>query len=204
MRKGIYIIAAVVSLYALYLLLSDNKSAVETEEKAQSLSLKKHSDAFNQSIDSILNAYLSISDGLVNEDTLKVKASSVKLTQLLSTIDTVELKKDTAAVFVTVMSTISDMQYNLQELQKQSDLQEMRKCFKNLTDVMYPAFFTSLQYEGGTVYLQNCPMAFEDEIPANWISNHPEIVNPYLGKNHPVYKSSMLHCGEIKDSLTVK
>jgi hypothetical protein len=204
MRKGLYIFAAVISIYALYLLLSDKKLDAKPEEKAQSLSLKKHSDAFNQSIDSILNAYLSISEGLVMADTIKVKASTAKLTQLLNNIDTVELKKDTAAVFETVMSTISNMQFNLAELQNQHDIQEMRKNFKGLTDEMYPAFFTSIQYEGGTVYLQNCPMAFGEDMAANWISNKSEIVNPYLGNNHPVYKSSMLHCGEIKDSLLAK
>ena len=36
---------------------------------------------------------------------------------------------------------------------------------------------------------------------ANWISNTPEIINPYLGKNHPEFKATMLHCGETKDSI---
>ena len=34
--------------------------------------------------------------------------------------------------------------------------------------------------------------------------NTEEIINPYLGKNHPEFKSGMLHCGEVKDSIKAK
>jgi hypothetical protein len=44
-------------------------------------------------------------------------------------------------------------------------------------------------------------MAFNENEPANWISNSQEIINPYLGKNHPKHKGTMLHCGEVKDSI---
>jgi len=69
---------------------------------------------------------------------------------------------------------------------------------------MYPSFFTAINYEGPKLYLENCPMAFSDSISANWISNSAEIVNPYLGKSHPIYKAGMLHCGEVKDSIVAK
>ena len=44
-------------------------------------------------------------------------------------------------------------------------------------------------------------MAFGEGKDANWISNTEEIFNPYLGKNHPEFKGTMLHCGEIKDTI---
>ena len=47
-------------------------------------------------------------------------------------------------------------------------------------------------------------MAFDDTVPANWISNSSEIMNPYLGKKHPKYQAGMLNCGEIKDSITAQ
>jgi hypothetical protein len=47
-------------------------------------------------------------------------------------------------------------------------------------------------------------MAFGEDKGANWISNTEEIINPYLGKNHPEFKSGMLHCGEVKDSIKAK
>ncbi len=51
------------------------------------------------------------------------------------------------------------------------------------------------------LYWQNCPMAFGQDKEGNWLSNTKEIINPYLGKNDPQYKSSMLNCGEIKDTI---
>ncbi len=44
-------------------------------------------------------------------------------------------------------------------------------------------------------------MAFGEGKDASWISSTEEIINPYLGKNHPEFKDSMLHCGEIKDTI---
>ena len=69
-----------------------------------------------------------------------------------------------------------------------------------ISENLYP-FLKTIKYEGPKLYWQNCPMAFGEDKEANWISNTKEIINPYLGKNHPEYKSSMLHCGEIKDTI---
>jgi hypothetical protein len=76
----------------------------------------------------------------------------------------------------------------------------MRKDFGMVSENLYP-FLRTINYEGEKMYWQNCPMAFGDDKGANWISNTREIVNPYLGKNHPEFKGSMLHCGEIKDTI---
>ena len=68
---------------------------------------------------------------------------------------------------------------------------------------IYPLLKT-IHYDGNTLYWQNCPMAFGEDKGANWISNTAEIINPYLGKNHPEFKGTMLHCGEVKDSIKAK
>jgi hypothetical protein len=44
-------------------------------------------------------------------------------------------------------------------------------------------------------------MAFNDTEEAFWLSDKNRVVNPYLGSKHPKYKGSMLHCGDITDSL---
>jgi hypothetical protein len=77
----------------------------------------------------------------------------------------------------------------------------MRKDFSMVTEMMYPSFFKAINYEGPKLYLQNCPMAFGEDNGANWISSSEEVINPYLGKIHPEYKATMLHCGEVKDTI---
>jgi hypothetical protein len=44
-------------------------------------------------------------------------------------------------------------------------------------------------------------MAFNDTETAQWLSKTEDIRNPYLGLHHPKYKSGMLECGEVKDSI---
>ncbi len=72
-----------------------------------------------------------------------------------------------------------------------------------ITENLYP-LLQAAQYQGNTVYQQMCPMAFNDNEAAYWLSNSREVVNPYLGKKHPKYSAGMLHCGEVKDSLNYR
>jgi hypothetical protein len=44
-------------------------------------------------------------------------------------------------------------------------------------------------------------MAFNDEEEAYWISKTADVVNPYLGTLHPLYKATMLNCGNVADSI---
>ena len=62
----------------------------------------------------------------------------------------------------------------------------------------------TVKYDRQKLYHQHCPMAFNDEEEAWWISNSNKIENPYMGKNHPTYHAGMLGCGEVKDSIVAK
>lgn len=95
----------------------------------------------------------------------------------------------------------SNVQGNLNSLIVQKDITEMRRDFSSLTEAIFPSFFQAVRYEGDKLYIQRCPMAFNDVEPASWISRSSKIMNPYLGKKHPVYQAGMLHCGEVVDSI---
>jgi hypothetical protein len=172
--------------------------------KMTPIALKKHSENFNNSVDKMVNAYLDIKNAFVEDDTVKVKEGTRQFITLLDSIPLDELKKDTALIFETATSNVNDIKSNAQSLATQVNITEMRHDFSMITEMMYPSFFKTINYEAPNLYLQNCPMAFGDEQPANWISNNSEVVNPYLGKHHPEYKATMLHCGSVKDSLITK
>ncbi len=169
--------------------------------KQPSIVLKKHSDRFNKSVSTAMDAYFEMKNAFVEADSTLAKQSCKKFIQLLDSIPVNELKKDTATIFETVKSNITDIKMNAESLLKQNSLTEMRQDFRMVSELLYPSFFRAINYEGQKMYWQNCPMAFGEGKEANWISNTQEIVNPYLGKNHPEFKSSMLHCGEIKDTI---
>ncbi len=168
--------------------------------KQVALTLKKHSDTFNLAVTAAMNAYFDMSAALVDADTAKVKAGARKFVQLLDSIPMGELQKDTANIYAVAMGTFDGIKGNAQSILTMTDLQEMRKDFSMVSENLYP-FFKIINYEGEKMYWQNCPMAFGDEKEANWVSKTVEVINPYLGKNHPEFKGTMLHCGMVKDTI---
>jgi len=69
--------------------------------------------------------------------------------------------------------------------------------FRMVSEMLYPSFFTAINYEGPKMFWQICPTAFGPDNAGGWISNGVEVLNPYLGRNHA-------DCGEIKDTIKTK
>jgi hypothetical protein len=202
-RIILYILTSALLLgcYFFFIRKSEN---TQPETKQEAITLKSHSDSFNQSINKLVESYLSIKDAFVEGDTSVVKSKTTQFCKQLEILNFAELAKDSSGIYETVKMTQSDILANANSLLQQKDITEMRRDFSALTDVMYPTFFNAIKYEGPVLYLQNCPMAFNDDEPANWISNNKEIENPYMGKNHPKYHAGMLNCGDIKDTIKSK
>ncbi len=194
-----YSLIAIILLWAGWYLMKP--ASTKTVVSSAPADAPKHSKHVDEQIDRLVNTYMGIKDALVEWDTTAAKENTRLFIQALNSIDTMEIQKDTSIVFAAVQQAMQDMQSNAKSLLQQVDITDMRKDFSSLSDMMYPGFFTAIQYEGPRLYLQNCPMAFNDEIAANWISTSNEVINPYLGKKHPTYQSAMLHCGEVKDSI---
>ena len=135
--------------------------------------------------------------------TCALPISAGKFVKLLDTIPLKELKKDTANIYDVAVGTFDGIKSNAADILVQTNLVEMRKDFSMVSENLYP-FFKIINYEGDKMYWQNCPMAFGDDKEANWVSKTTEVVNPYLGKNHPEFKATMLHCGIIKDTIKAK
>ena len=204
MRKYFFYALIAVFLFGLYFFFTKKSEVVQPETKKDAIVLKTHSDTFNQSINQMVDTYLSIKDAFVEDDTANIKSKTTEFCRLFESLNLSELEKDSSSIYETVNMTKNDILANANSLLQQKDITEMRRDFSAMTDVMYPTFFNAIKYEGQVLYLQNCPMAFNDTEPANWISNNKEIVNPYLGKHHPKYHSGMLNCGEVKDTIKSK
>ncbi len=73
-----------------------------------------------------------------------------------------------------------------------ADLELQRKYYEDMSNAM----ISLLKKDGlsnGEVYVQYCPMAFNDK-GASWISSSKEIRNPYFGEK-------MMNCGEVKETI---
>ena len=201
MKKAVLIgLILILAIAGYYWYKFSNAGGGDSGPKQQPLALKKHSDTFNQSVTTAMSAYFDMKTAFVDADTAKAKENCVKFIQLLDSIPLGELKKDTANIYESAFNDFSNIKSNAESLLQQTSILEMRKDFGMVSENLYP-FFRTINYEGEKMYWQNCPMAFGEDKGANWISNTKEIINPYLGKNHPEYKGSMLHCGEIKDTI---
>jgi hypothetical protein len=169
--------------------------------KQQPIALKKHSDTFNLAVSNAMTAYFDMSAAFVEADTAKVKEHDRKFIRLLDSIPMEELKKDTANIYDIAMNSLSSIKANAESILTMTDILEMRKDFGMVSANLYPDFFKIINYEGEKMYWLNCPMAFGEGKEANWISKTKNVINPYLGRNHPVHGITMLHCGMVKDTI---
>lgn len=202
MKKFLILVIVLIVAFGVYWIVGKKDGPAKKDEvKDGPITLQVHSASFNSSVSKTMEAYHSVKNAFVDADTARVKESTREFISLLDSIPLSELKNDSAMVYETASATLSDIKSNAESLLRQSDITEMRKDFSAVTEQLYPAFFISINYEGEKLYLQHCPMAFDGDKGANWISNNVEIVNPYIGKNHPKYKGTMLHCGEIMDTI---
>lgn len=201
MKKVLVFVIVLLAAFSIYWYFLRTKKNGPEGPKQAPIALKKHSDTFNMKIDRVMEAYHEIKNAFVEADTARAKQTTTIFIHLLDSIPLDELRKDTAMIYESAVSSVSDIKANAQSLLQQNVISEMRKDFSMITEMLYPGFFKTINYEGPKLYLQHCPMAFGDENGANWISNNLEIINPYLGKNHPKYKGTMLHCGEVLDTI---
>ncbi len=182
---------------------SSEKGGGFAGDKLTALTAKKHSAAFNKSVQDMLGSYFTLQLSLVEADTAQAKANGQKLKTALDSIHIEELQKDTAAIFETAKANLDDLKRNVSVLLTANNITDMRKGFSDMSEVLYPSFVNAINYEGAKMYWQNCPMAFDNK-GANWLSNTYEIMNPYMGKKDVKHGNTMLHCGEVMDSVVTK
>ena len=147
----------------------------------------------------MLSSYLHLKDALINYDTLSANKAANALAIASDSIDFTGTT-DTAVV-KTVLDFAGTIRSEAVGLVMENDLTEKRRAFSMITENFYP-LLRAIQFNEGKLYYEMCPMAFNDDEAAYWISDSREINNPYLGTKHPKYASGMLHCGELKDSIS--
>ena len=203
MKKIIALLVLVLGGFSVYWFMLRTKESKPNAPKMTPIAVKQHSDSFNLSINNLMDAYMGIKEAFVSADTANAKKFTRSFIALLDGIPVKELEKDDAMIAQTANANIVDIKANATSLLQQTDVTQMRLDFRTVSDMLYPGFFKIINYEGPTMYLQNCPMAFDGDKDANWISNNSEVVNPYLGNNHPKFKATMLNCGAVKDSIGI-
>lgn len=205
MKKGLLFLLVAFIFTAIYWFgFRNNKSDAPDVPKQEAIALQKHSDSFNLAVNHFVDAYILMKDAFVEANMEDAKRHAKAFVLALDSIPMSELSGDSAAIANSVEIITKDIKSNAQNLILGTDITQMRMNFSSISDLIYPGFVKLINYEGPQLYIQNCPMAFNDEVSANWLSKESEVVNPYLGKHHPTYKAGMLHCGSVLDSLNTQ
>lgn len=160
----------------------------------------KHTSAYNSSVDSLLISYDYLMEAFVQWDTSGINRNAFIVKRKIQSLDTV-IATTTDDVFnEKLKSYLASAKKHIDTLFNREDIILKRQQFNLLSKELY-AFLEQTRYDNGKVYLQLCPMAFNDVDSGFWLSKSSDIRNPYLGLHHPRYKSGMISCGETKDSI---
>ena len=165
------------------------------------LAISKNSAAFNESFEKLLNSYFSLKEAITEYDTAKADAAAKALAGFADSLKTNEIKGDSTGVIKqTAADFAGTISGSAKGLAGEADLTKKKREFQLISEGLYNLVRT-VKYDRQKLYHQHCPMAFNDNEEAWWISNSNKIVNPYLGSKHPKYKGAMISCGDIADSL---
>lgn len=186
--------------YLLWIFKLSPSSRREKGPKPVSLVVSKHSDAFNQSVQSLLNAYYDLSEGLVNWDTVAVSKSALEVKSALDSLKVEELKVDTTGIYESALDPLSNAKTEINNMIAAPALDAKRVAFNQLSENIRLLFIV-VKYDRAKLYWQECPMAFGDDTPGYWLSKTDAVRNPYLGTKHPTYHAGMLECGGPKDTI---
>ena len=148
--------------------------------------------AFQTQLTALAQTYLNIKDALVNSQPEPTAKEAQKWGQRLNTIDRTILKGEAQRFAQTQWKVLSAQ---AQKIATTNELDAQRQAFVSLSHALIHTL-KAFGVKGETFYVQHCPMA-NDNIGASWLSKEQEIRNPYFGE-------TMLNCGAVQESITVK
>lgn len=169
---------------------NDEKAKIP-EQPQGPLTKSANSDAFNRSFGKLLEDYYALKDNFIAEKDLLITQYAKSLMVSADSLQLDELKGDSNIV-ATAKTYSLGISSELKGLLGEKDITAKRKSFQVISDQLYDLIRT-VQYDRAIVYHDYCAMAFNDQ-GANWLSNSPDIRNPYIPKKMPA-------CGEVKDSI---
>jgi hypothetical protein len=162
----------------------------------------RHSEELNQSFTGMIEAYYRMSEGFVNWETDTVAKYSLELKSVLDNLNIDELKTD-SLTFTKASGEIGNIKAELEGIINDPTLDEKRGSLNIMSKLLFD-LLTTIRYDAAKIYYQECPMAFNDDIPGYWLSPTGAVRNPYLGTKHPKYKSGMLKCGGPVDTINFR
>src|SRR5688572_17768367 len=128
--------------------------------KPEPIAVSSHSDAFNQSMQKMMNAYYAMTEAFVNWDTAAVNKTTADLKIALDSLKLQEMEKD-SAIYPTVQSQWEAIKTEIAGLIADESLSEKRASLNMLSQQIFD-LLRIVRYDAAKVYYQECPMALND------------------------------------------
>jgi hypothetical protein len=168
------------------------------EEKAPSKQVESsHSGNFNSTVQSAMSSYAALTEAFVNWDSSAVDQHAQQLKVKLDSINFSGFSPDTITAYV---DSLALAQKDLEAMTVGKDIASKRHHLNDLTGHLF-SFLGRAKYDEKKIYLNECPMAFNDTEPGVWLSETDSIRNPYLGLHHPKYGKAMIECGSTISTI---
>jgi membrane fusion protein, copper/silver efflux system len=147
-------------------------------------------EEFKSQLTTVAENYFDLKNALVNDDYKNAKTAADKVLKSLKSVSMNLLNEKADHAWM-------EFEKNLREssgmISKAKNIEMQRVHFEKLSDAIIETA-DSFGLKINMVYVQFCPMAFDDK-GAYWLSEAPEILNPYFG-------DEMLTCGEVTKKIS--
>jgi len=148
----------------------------------------KVSKEFQNQLKKVFDRYITLKNGLIEDNSEEVAKDAKKLLTDLSKVDMKLLNMDAHSNWMPLEKVLKTA---ANSISNSRDIAAQRKQFKQLSKHLTTAI--ELFGINAEIYQQFCPMA-DNNKGAHWLSKEEKVFNPYFGQ-------SMLKCGEVKQVI---
>lgn len=143
--------------------------------------------AFKQQLNAVANAYIVLKDAFVQTDATSAASAAEQVVLALEKMDGTLLENEEADLYW--LDQFAILSVHTQKIVEAEEVEFQREQFQFVSDALIDAI-TAFGTEGTALYVQHCPMAF-DNTGGDWLALEEAIQNPYFG-------DKMMKCGLVK------
>lgn len=158
--------------------------------KPQPLTVSKHSEAFNNSMENVLITYIGLTDAFAGNDTNAIAKAGSQFKLALDSFKVEELKAD-SIIYQTALQPYENVKSETASIIADPSLKEKRGSFNILSNELF-SLLSTIRYDLAKVFWHECDKAFGEDNPGNWLSKTE------TAKNNPYGISD---CAEVKTTI---
>ena len=181
MKKVLWIYLVLIAGIVTWYYTAGKQKRLIDDPKGPALQVSKHTLEFNRSIENVMNSYYKMNGDFANEDTASISKNAINLKAALDSLKILELQKD-SVIYETAAAIWDNTKNELPGIIDNPELAAKRQSLHHFSDQLY-TLLNTIHYDLAKLYWMECPSAFGEDSPGNWISQSEKSPSPYGKKN---------------------